>query len=158
MIIVDYSVSPSSLATLKGSDVLRLTEDDLHYNYLLGSIEFIVEEKDFSARWNWIPIIDFAIDVIEILNNLPIQKKDIFYFTESDAKIEFAMLSEDRVAISSNYGKDNQNKAEANYIELKTVFLQLLTRIIVDVRIMAPNIIDNPYIELIVNRYQLRIS
>lgn len=57
----------------------------------LGDVIFIVYEVDLSARWGWVPVLDFALGLDAIVDALAPEGAgdEVFEFTESDATIVF---------------------------------------------------------------------
>ena len=52
------------------TDWSSVTEEDLRYRVALGNLVFHVGDKDFSADWNWIPLVDLAASFAEIVRKL----------------------------------------------------------------------------------------
>lgn len=52
---------------------------------------------DFTADWGWVPLIDFAASMVNIIEELSQSEvgKSIFEFTESDATITFEKLGKE---------------------------------------------------------------
>lgn len=72
-------------------NVVDADETALRYNFFLGSIILKKENKSIVIDWDWVPLIDFAICLLIICNNLlkKTQGEEEFEFTESDSKITF---------------------------------------------------------------------
>ena len=86
------------------SDWSAASEEDLRYRLALGNLILRVGDKDFSADWGWIPLIDLAASFAEIVRKLESgSAREKFEFTESDAWIGFERKG-DKVLVSSSYG------------------------------------------------------
>ena len=89
------------------SDWSSVTEEDLRYRVALGDLIFRVGEKDFSAAWGWIPLVDLAASFSAIARKLASESvKEAFEFTESDAWIRFERKA-DQVIVSASYQPDS---------------------------------------------------
>lgn len=87
------------------TDWSSVTEEDLRYRVALGNLIFRVDEKDFSADWGWIPLIDLAASFHEIVRKLEGgSATETFEFTESDAWVRFERKGE-KVLVSTSYGE-----------------------------------------------------
>lgn len=86
------------------TDWSSVTEEDLRYRVALGNLVFHVGDKDFSADWNWIPLVDLAASFAEIVRKLEGGSAgETFEFTESDAWVRFERKGE-KVLVSTSYG------------------------------------------------------
>src|ERR1700677_680678 len=82
---LDYQLKEDS-----ETDWSSVTEEDLRYRVALGNLIFHVGNKDFSAAWDWIPLVDLAASFAEIVRKLEGgSASQTFEFTESDAWIRF---------------------------------------------------------------------
>ena len=107
MIIFDYQLSTArnaraeqeSLASADAMDAMAL-----RYDWLLGDVIIKVGSQDLSARWGWVPILDFAASLRRIGAELAQHDgaDSEFEFTESDAKIQFRGRGKN-VLISATY-------------------------------------------------------
>lgn len=87
MITLDYELS---LGWDRRTTELKLRSADemtLRYDCFLGDVVF-VDGVDFSARWGWVPVLDFALHLWAIAGGLVSEAEELFEFTESDAAIE----------------------------------------------------------------------
>jgi hypothetical protein len=72
------------------TDLAAADETDLRYYAATGDIILRDDQVDLSARWGWIPLVDFALALREIVHALSVTDGSrIFEFTESDATIQF---------------------------------------------------------------------
>ena len=99
MFEIKYSLSGNA-----SSDVTKADETDLRYNLFLGSLILKTQKKSIIIDWDWIPLIDFAICLLAICNNLltKIKGEEEFEFTESDAKV-FFQRNGDRIKIVTSF-------------------------------------------------------
>jgi hypothetical protein len=72
------------------TDLAAADETSLRYYAVTGDIIFRDDQTDLSARWGWIPLIDFALAMREICQALEVTgQPQTFEFTESDATLHF---------------------------------------------------------------------
>ena len=87
------------------TDWSSVTEEDLRYRVALGNLVFHVGDKDFSADWGWLPLVDLAASFAEIVRKLEGgSPSETFEFTESDAWVRFQRKG-DKVSVSTSYGE-----------------------------------------------------
>jgi hypothetical protein len=87
------------------TDWSSVTEEDLRYRVALGNLVFHIGDKDFSADWDWIPLVDLAASFAEIIRKLEGgSPSETFEFTESDAWVRFQRKG-DKVLVSTSYGE-----------------------------------------------------
>ena len=85
------------------TDLATADETDLRYYTATGDIILRKGETNLSARWGWIPLIDFALAVREVCEALAASEgSDTFEFTESEAKLQFDRRGQD-IKISGSY-------------------------------------------------------
>jgi|SRR5215469_2660098 len=97
---LDYRLSED-----RETDWSSVTEEDLRYRVALGNLVFRVGDKDFSADWGWIPLVDLAASFTEIVRKLEAgSASETFEFTESDAWVRFEKKGE-KVLVSTSYGE-----------------------------------------------------
>ena len=97
---LDYRLNEDS-----ETDWSSVTEEDLRYRVALGNLLFHVGDKDFSADWGWIPLIDLAASFAEIIRKLESgSPSETFEFTESDAWIRLERMGE-KVLVSTSYSE-----------------------------------------------------
>ena len=84
-------------------DLAAADETDLRYCAATGDIILRKGQTDLSARWGWIPLIDFALALREIEEALAVTEgSETFEFTESDATLQFNRRGEE-MTISASY-------------------------------------------------------
>jgi len=97
---LDYRLSED-----RETDWSSVTEEDLRYRVALGNLVFRVGDKDFSADWGWIPLVDLAASFAEIVRKLEAgSASETFEFTESDDWVRFEKKGE-KVLVSTSYGE-----------------------------------------------------
>lgn len=64
----------------------------LRYECFLGDIRFEVDEVDFSTHWGWVPVLDFALGMSNLLDALEHGSEQTFEFTESEAVIRMKRI------------------------------------------------------------------
>lgn len=89
MICLDYRLSSPWPGQIGAIDLSVASETTLRYDCFLGDVIFVVNGIDFSARWDWVPVLDFALALHAIAAALEDGGRDTFEFTESDASIDF---------------------------------------------------------------------
>lgn len=83
-------------------DWATVSEGALHYDCFLGDVVFVVDGVDFSARWGWVPVLDFALVIAGLVAELEPGAEQVFEFTESDAVIRLRRI-DDVVEVTSTY-------------------------------------------------------
>ena len=85
------------------ADLANVEETDLRYYVALGDVMLGRGQIDLSANWGWIPLIDFALALLEIADALSAAEgSETFEFTESEATLQFDRVGEE-VTITSSY-------------------------------------------------------
>jgi hypothetical protein len=89
MIDLDFTISPSRKQ--EAAEWCMASEGDLRYDAVLGSVIFRIDSVDLSARWGWIPLLDFALCLQQVALHLGSDESEAkFEFTESSDVIRFA--------------------------------------------------------------------
>src|SRR4051812_46182723 len=87
---LSFDFSTSWIKSSTAADLSLIDEMTLRYKTFLGDQKFIAKGTDFSARWGWVPILDFAACLMEITERLKQGESElVFEFTESDSQIHF---------------------------------------------------------------------
>jgi hypothetical protein len=102
MVTLDYRLSPAWRAQAAKVDFHTVSAEALHYDLFLGDVIFRSNGADFSARWDWVPVLDFAMSLLRIARKLRSSDSQRFEFTESEAALDFERHG-DQVQISSSY-------------------------------------------------------
>jgi hypothetical protein len=86
-------------------DLTAVDETELRYNVALGDLLLSSDDVDLSARWGWIPLLDFVLALNEIAGKLDQEgAEEVFEFTESSAELRFARLG-GKIVISASYAE-----------------------------------------------------
>jgi hypothetical protein len=81
---------PSGTRREEGLDLAVASGAELFYSCFVGDFEFSVEDKDMSARFGWIPMLNVIPNLVAIARDLPSAgAASLYRFTESDDFIEF---------------------------------------------------------------------
>lgn len=104
MLRLDFDFSDDRNESIELPDLGHLSEVDLRYGSALGSLIFVVNGVDCSVRWGWIPLIDLAVALHDIREELAGKSsgKEVFEFTESDATVTI-QRNRDVVRLITNY-------------------------------------------------------
>jgi hypothetical protein len=88
--------------------------------HFIGDLKFRVDDLDLSANWGWIPLLDAAIGLRQVVEELDRGSgQAAFDFTENDSEIRFARESDSQtICVSSTY-TDGQGYVPLN--ELRAV-------------------------------------
>lgn len=121
-------------------DLSRADESVLLYSSFLGDVVFAVDDTDFSARWGWIPILDFARNFFLVVKELPNESQFSYEFTESDAAINLRM-ADDEVIVSATYVSGT---ARISYEELLSQTHAFVNRILKEFGAAYPLLKENP--------------
>jgi hypothetical protein len=144
MIVLSYQLSSEWNARASNIDWSHADETTLRYGAFLGDQTFIVNQTDFSAKWGWVPILDFAACLVEITRGLMKGEAElIFEFTESDAHLQFNRQS-DNVLITSNYGSAT---ATVPLRELEQAACSYAERVLIDAINLHPRLKANASLE-----------
>jgi hypothetical protein len=141
MIELSYSLSSSWNERASGVDWARADETTLRYKVFLGDQLFIVNGVDFSAKWGWVPLLDFAACLVKITEELENgHSEQVFEFTESDAQLQFNRQG-DSVLITSNY---SNGRATVQMSELKAAANSYAERVLSDAMSLHQGLRANP--------------
>lgn len=136
MITLDYTIRSAPPA---GTDLRDVGESELHYGQFLGDVVFRVDGSDMSAPWGWIPIIDFAVCVSRIADELQPNHTESFEFTESEHRIDFTMR-ESAVEIRATYGGV---PVQVTRDDLRRSTREFLRRVLDDLSAKHPSLAEN---------------
>lgn len=139
MIVLDYLLNPAELNKLKNIDIKTVTSTQLDYYFFCGSIVFRVDSACLDALWDWIPILDFAIKINEVVAELLPGKAGVLEFTESEDTIQFRQQAAN-VVIEASYAPD---KATTSIRELRAAARELLVRLKEDLLERYPALAEN---------------
>jgi hypothetical protein len=141
---LDWAVKPSEV------NLAEADEMTLRYSVFLGDVIFKVDGVDFSTHWGWVPILDFAICLLSVLEDLSAGKEQSsIEFTESEAELVF-WRRDGLVLITSNY---NSNQASASYRELEDASVAFSIKVFSDFQRLNPEASQNAAIRRLQERY-----
>jgi hypothetical protein len=142
MITLDYTVreSPDPGRNLREAD-----ETALHYDLFLGDVIFRVDGADLSASWGWIPVIDFAVCLDRIVNEIVPRESQSLEFTESENRIDFT-LCDGTVEIRTTYAAQ---QARVSLEEIRRTTREFLGRMLDDLMARYSTLAQNAYIRRI---------
>jgi hypothetical protein len=140
MIEIDYRLSPSWNRELSTKNLAETDEMSLRYDTFLGDIIFIVNGADFSARWGWVPIVDFAACLLYAIKDLSTgNERTSFDFTESDDELIFE-LEAGIVIITSTY---NSGRASVLLSDLGEAVVEFSRKLASDLQELYPETSQN---------------
>lgn len=142
MITLGYELSPSWNRRAGAVDLRAADEMTLRYDCFLGDVVFEVGGADLSARWGWVPVLDFALSLRAIAGGLVVDAHETFEFTESDATIEFERQDEN-VRLDASYAPAG---AEVSHVELSLQAERFLARVVDELRRSYPELSENTFI------------
>jgi len=104
MITLGYAISENWRTSWERIDLALATESDLLYKVLLGDFRFLDETADFSSKWGWVPIVNFAASLKQVADAIGHHHRsdELLSFTESDAFLQF-VLRDNKVHVSASY-------------------------------------------------------
>ena len=140
-ILLEYTVSKPSSAEA-GIDLASADEATLRYNAFPGDVMFGVGDADLSARWGWIPLLDFAAAISNVVDCLEDGSgEETLDFTESDDVIRFARTSDEDIVISATYTSDI---GKTTLGELRLAVRTFAKELYADLTDQHPNLKRNP--------------
>jgi hypothetical protein len=141
--MLDYSIDPSWKRQWTSRDLRSADEMELRYDCFLGDISFEINGTDFSARWGWVPVLDFALALRAITSALAESDHETFEFTESDATIEFTKRN-GKIRLEAGYADAS---ADVDYAELSLEAERFAARLLRELGEEHPGLRENPLIE-----------
>jgi len=123
------------------TDLATADETDLRYYAATGDIIFRTDQTNRSARWGWIPLIDFALAMRKIREGFAVmQRSDTYEFTESEAKLQFDRQGQE-MTITGSYAPGKITIPFTAFVEKARDFGQRL-----DAELLAkrPELRQNP--------------
>jgi hypothetical protein len=125
-VALDYRLDPAWRRRWEDLDLRAADEMTLRYRCFLGDVLFAINGADFSARWGWVPVLDFALALRTIVAALGTAGEETFEFTESEATINFARTG-GGVRIAADY---TSTVADIQYVEFSREAERFLARVI----------------------------
>lgn len=140
MIHLSYRLSDESCAKNALIDWATADEMTLRYYLFFDDQIFVIDEADFSARWGWVTILDFAAGLVWVAEKLASGETEVQCdFTESDALIEFNRQDQ-RVLISTDY---TTGRAEVGLDELRNAAESYARMVFEDATALYPPLKNN---------------
>jgi hypothetical protein len=110
------------------ADLATADETDLRFYAATGDLVLRTDQTDLSARWGWIPLIDFALALRKIVEALAFHDgSETFEFTESDAFLQFDRRGEE-LTIRGSYAAGEITVPFAAFADQARDFLRRLDR------------------------------
>jgi hypothetical protein len=141
MLTIDYAIAPVGDGTPEDR-LATADETTLRYSSFPGDVILVVDDIDLSARWGWVPVLDFALaldDLVDALAAGP-DRREVLEFTESDATLTFARTG-DAVTVHASWVTD---AAVVPYAELRAAAKRFLGRLLADLVRDHPPLAHNP--------------
>lgn len=152
MVEIDYRLSLDRAMKPGEVNLAEVDEMTLRYSVFLGDVVFKADGADFSTHWGWVPMLDFAICLLSVLDDLSAGKEQSsIEFTESDAELVFRSRH-GLVLITSSY---NNNHASTSYRELEDAFVAFSIKVFSDFHRLNPEASQNAAIRRLQERYQV---
>lgn len=144
MLILDYSLEPSTSKELIAVDLAHASPEELRYALFLGNayMREPTEQIDFSAAWGWVPVLDFALSLKSVSEALNEENNVKFEFTESDAVINFERMADD-VEITASYAP---GRIRLSYAQFRTQVLAFARRVVNELCTQNLQLTANPEI------------
>jgi hypothetical protein len=127
MFTLDYQLAPIAATKAQGVDMAAADSASLRYHLFPGDVVVRGKEADFSTRWGWVQILDFALSLKAIETMLEREREARFEFTESSATLEF-QLENDGVSVSSTYAPGVLRVPSSEFREQVQRFVQKVVR------------------------------
>ncbi len=127
MFTLDYRLDPIAAAKAKGVDMASADSASLRYHLFPGDVVVRGEGADFSARWGWVQVLDFALSLKAIEAMLERDRSARFEFTESNAALDFR-LEDDEVCVSSTYAPGLLQVKSSEFREQVQQFVRRVTQ------------------------------
>ena len=99
---IDFRLTPSWNSRTRQVDLASAGEEVLRYEAFLGDVILRIDGIDFSAQWGWVPVLDFAMGMENVLADLLDKGRSVFEFTESANELRFAKEG-DVIHVSGTY-------------------------------------------------------
>jgi hypothetical protein len=139
MVMLEYSLDPSEKGRTESVDLAQATQEDFDFRLFCGDIVFRVGTAVFDARWGWVPVVGFAVELQDILSQLATEEEGELHFTESSATVSFRRVGS-AIKVSATYTPD---KATVPFQELHDAVNEFLRRLLAGLRGEWPQLQDN---------------
>lgn len=141
MIVLGYVLSGAGVAP---AELATADEMTLRYDCFPGDVVLTVDDVDLSARWGWVPVLDFAMALDDAVDGLTRAQDgtQVVDFTENDAVLELTRRGTD-VAVTASW---TTGRAVVALADLRSGAKGLLQRLLTDLVARFPQLADNPVI------------
>lgn len=104
---LQYILRPEWRRSVDQERLAHATLVDLHYYVFLGDVRLVINAADLSATWGWVPLLDFASSMYDIVTGLEQNehRAEVYDFTESEAFLRFIRNSS-KLECRSNFTHD----------------------------------------------------
>jgi hypothetical protein len=121
----------------------EVDEMTLRYQVHLGDVIFVADGVDFSARWGWVPVLDFVACLNIVIKQLSEGETHCSLdFTKSTAEIMFNR-THDSILISSNYAP---GQAIVQFEDLTRAAAELSRKVSEDIWSNYPELSKNSHL------------
>ncbi|MCE1169583.1 MAG: hypothetical protein LWX70_15980 [Sphingobacteriia bacterium] len=144
MMRIEYSFSDSNT-----TNIIKADEMALRYNLFLGSLTLKKDNHSILIDWDWVPLLDFALCLLEIYKKLSNQSSGLqeFEFTESDAKLIFEK-SIDKINIAASFSNETlETSFEEFQIATKKFYKDVINDILVKNKEIKENATFTKYLQ-----------
>lgn len=119
-----------------------VSELDLRYDCLLGDIHFRIDHAGFSTEWGWVPVLDFALGLSNLVDSVATTGEESLEFTESEAEIRVRRRADDLLEVTSTYSAGvGAISHEDLYRSSRDFLRKLADRLVVE----HPALAENPH-------------
>lgn len=126
----------------------ELPEISLRYDHFLGDVLLVIDGVDLSARWGWVPVLDFALGFTELVGGLRPGATEVFEFTESEAHLRVSAVG-DLVEVTASFAS---GRAQVDRAELRLSAMAFLRGLVTRISVEHAALSYNPHLALAVNR------
>lgn len=139
MIEIGYRLSPPWSEGKSPIDLATADELTLRYHAFQGDQILRIDGADCSARWGWVPLLDFAAALVDAVSRLGPGSEEAIEFTESEARIVLRAEGES-VAVSCTYA---DGEARVGRTELIDAARAYAARLLADLSSRFPELRAN---------------
>jgi hypothetical protein len=142
MLTLAYKLSSDWARPAREIDLANADETTLRYDAFPGDVTFEVGGADFSARWGWVPVLDFALALRAVAGALVSTDREQLGFTESDAEIDFRRQG-DVIRVEADYAPGT---GEVPLVDLSLESERFLARMITELTASYPPLGENTFV------------
>lgn len=141
MITLDFRPDEQAIRRQIARDFSAADEATIRYELYPGDIIFRTGSANFDTNWGWIPLLDFAVGVRDVVFTLAVGAAEQFEFTESEAVLTFARPAPDVIQVAASYTADTAAVARGQFAAAITEFSR---RVFNSAAKALPSLVDNP--------------